>query len=59
MADHVVPMFVINSTLLVAVLLTWIPNRSIRASTLNASPLTPVSATYNVSRVGSSTNSLV
>ncbi|CNN00888.1 Uncharacterised protein [Mycobacterium tuberculosis] len=46
----------INSTLLIDVLLIWMPKRSIRIFSRKSKPFIPVSPMNRVTRVGSSTN---
>ena len=46
----------INSTLLIEVLLIWMPNRSIRIFSRKSYPFIPVLPRNRVTRVGSSTN---
>ena len=52
-----VPILVMNSTVLREVLLIWIPYLSIRIWVLKVSPSQPVPPTAIVTRVASSTNS--
>ncbi|CKP24851.1 Uncharacterised protein [Mycobacterium tuberculosis] len=46
----------ISNTLLIDVLLIWMPNRSIRIFSRKSYPFIPVAPINRVSRVGSSTN---